>query len=105
MIAAGYERSYYSVCKGCKQAIEWWNTPNGQHIPMNSMNHPDSPAVSHFATCPNADQFRKEPHRCTPIYPTSTLPDSQPSLFSPESLSSPEPLSTDKHDDESDSKK
>jgi hypothetical protein len=84
--------------------MEWWTTPNGDRIPMNFMRDEDSPAVAHFATCPQAHQFKKEPHRCTPIYPTSTLQDSQPSLFSPESLSSPQQLNTDKHDDKNGSK-
>lgn len=99
LTAQGYERGCYSRCKGCKESIEWWTTPSGQRIPMNFMPAPESPAVAHFATCPKAHQFKKEPHRCTPIYPTSTSQDSQPSLFSSESLSSQEPLSTDKHDE------
>ena len=96
MLIAGYDRSNYSVCKSCGAAIEWWITPSGQRIPMNPMPLSYSPAVSHFATCPDADKFRKEPQRCTPIYPTSTLQDSQPSLFSPESPSSPPQPSGDK---------
>jgi len=99
MVIAGYERDYYGVCKGCGMAIEWWRTPNGSRIPMNSMPCHDSPAVSHFVTCPKAEQFRKEPQRCTPIYPTSTLQDSQQSLFSPPSPSSPQPSNADKCDE------
>lgn len=82
--AAGYERDYYTRCRGCGAAMEWWATPNGNHIPMNPMPQPDSPAISHFATCVKAEQFRKEPRRCT-TPKTSTLPDSQPFLFSPSS--------------------
>ncbi len=66
LIAAGYERSNYSRCSGCRDAIEWWVTPKKERIPMNPMTDNDSAAVSHFATCPNVDQFRKEPQRATP---------------------------------------
>jgi hypothetical protein len=59
--AAGYSRNCYTRCKGCTKAIEFWNTPNGAHIPMEHMPDPDSPAESHFVSCPNAAQFRKEP--------------------------------------------
>ena len=80
MEAAGYKRSNYSRCPGCRAAIEWWITPKKARTPMNPMPDPDSPAISHFATCNKADQFRKkEPQRCTS--PTSTSQDSQPSLF------------------------
>jgi hypothetical protein len=40
--------------------MEFWNTPEGKSIPMDCMSDPDSPAVSHFATCPVADRFRKK---------------------------------------------
>jgi hypothetical protein len=90
METAGYKRSNFSRCSGCMAAIEWWITPNKARIPMNPMPDLDSPAISHYATCPKAKQFRKEPARCTSQ--TSTLQDSQPSLFlvssSPESDSS-----------------
>lgn len=61
LIDAGYKRSCYSRCSACNSAMEWWQTPTGGRIPMNSMTADDSPAVSHFATCPNASQFRKQP--------------------------------------------
>ncbi len=95
--AAGYERSSYSRCKGCGMAMEWWTTPNGKPIPMDSMAQPDSPAVSHFATCLDANRFRKEPQRC--ISPTSTSQDSQPSLFSQASQSSPPTLKDGKYEE------
>lgn len=41
--------------------MELWNKPDGGFIPMNTMADPDSPAISHFATCEKAVQFRRKP--------------------------------------------
>jgi hypothetical protein len=60
MQEAGYKRLYYTRCRGCRGPMEWWVTPNQKRIPMNPMAWPHSPAVSHFATCPKADDFRKQ---------------------------------------------
>lgn len=60
MEQAGYKRRYYTRCRGCMRPMEFWNTPEGKSIPMDCMSDPDSPAVSHFATCPVADRFRKK---------------------------------------------
>jgi hypothetical protein len=60
---AGYKRGCYSRCRGCKRPMEWWTTPTGKRIPMDPMDHPDSAAISHFATCPEAGRFKKEPHK------------------------------------------
>jgi|HubBroStandDraft_6_1064221.scaffolds.fasta_scaffold426605_2 hypothetical protein len=56
---AGYTRSNYSRCGGCRAAIEWWQTPKAKSIIMNPMPDPESAAISHFATCPEAKKFRK----------------------------------------------
>lgn len=60
MEAEGYLRGCYSRCRGCNRPMEFWRTPAGKMIPMDPMDQPDSEAVSHFATCPNATQFRKK---------------------------------------------
>lgn len=65
MRAAGYERQSYSRCSGCLAAMEWWWTPIRHRIPMDPMPTEDSPAVSHFVTCPNADRFRKPVQKVT----------------------------------------
>jgi hypothetical protein len=39
--------------------MEFWTTPEGKSIPMDVMAEPESPAISHFATCPLAKEFRK----------------------------------------------
>jgi hypothetical protein len=43
-------------CRTCGEDIEWWKTKNGKMIPMNL-----GTAVSHFSTCPQADQHRSAP--------------------------------------------
>ena len=60
MQLAGYRFLDHGECDGCYQAIEWWRTPKGRQIPMDPMSTPESPATSHWATCPNAEQFRKK---------------------------------------------
>jgi hypothetical protein len=40
-------------CRSCRAEIFWILTAAGKRMPVN----PDG--VSHFATCPNADQHRK----------------------------------------------
>lgn len=60
MQEAGYKRLSYSRCQGCKRPMEWWITPTGARTPMDPMRLDESPAVSHFATCPKADDFRKK---------------------------------------------
>ena len=61
--AAGYTRNCYTRCRGCGEAIEFWNTPKGGRIPMETMPTPESRAEAHFATCPHAAEFRKQPRR------------------------------------------
>jgi hypothetical protein len=56
---AGYKRGARTTCSGCFAPMEFWFTPGGNRIPMDPMEGPDSKAVSHFATCPKAAQFRK----------------------------------------------
>ena len=56
---AGYSFSSHGTCSGCQAPIEWWNTPTKSRIPMNPMPSGESEAVSHFATCPKAKDFKK----------------------------------------------
>lgn len=59
MKRAGYTFQNCATCGGCGQDIEWWITPLGKKIPMDPMNRGVSQAVSHFATCTEAERFRK----------------------------------------------
>lgn len=59
LIAAGYKFENHSVCRGCKQEIEWYTTPADKKAPFDLMPTGDSPVVSHFATCPQRDSFRR----------------------------------------------
>ena len=43
-----------AVCRGCKARIYWINMESGKLMPVN----PDG--VPHFASCPDAENFRKE---------------------------------------------
>ncbi len=75
---AGWKRSNYGRCKGCRDSIEWWWTPNGERMPMQPMATPESEAISHWARCGTANQFRKKgPQSCQPDSPT------QSDLFAP----------------------
>lgn len=61
LVAAGYKFQEHSVCRGatCKKEIEWWRSPNDRPMPFDLMQNGDSPAVTHFTTCPDRDAFRK----------------------------------------------
>ena len=59
LIQYGYQFCDSDTCRGCGQHIEFWRTPNGKRAPYDPTGHVDAPAVSHFATCPDAKQFRR----------------------------------------------
>jgi len=57
-----------SVCSSCGATITWLLTGNGKAMPVDGAVHTPGPGnalfdakvhVSHFATCPNANQHRK----------------------------------------------
>ena len=58
MIEEGYEWITDKVCP-CGETMELWKTPRQQVMPMNPMAELQSPAVSHWATCSKAEQFRR----------------------------------------------
>ena len=55
---AGYRFENHGVCRGCKQEIEWFTTPKDKKMPFDLMPNGDSPAIAHWSTCPNAEDFR-----------------------------------------------
>lgn len=65
MLNAGYKYGSTEQCKGCQATIEFWYTPQNTRIPMNPMREADSaaPVKSHFATCPQAEEFRRKKGR------------------------------------------
>lgn len=52
---AGYEFGNRSHCRGCGAEIEWWTTPRDKRIPLDP-----GTMEAHWATCPNAGDFRKK---------------------------------------------
>lgn len=44
-------------CRGCGQPIAWARTPAGRSAPL------DLDGTNHFATCPEADRFRRRAPR------------------------------------------
>lgn len=59
MIKQKYKPAPMAECRGCGALIEFWITPAGKNMPMDRMEKDDSPAITHFATCPKRDTFRK----------------------------------------------
>ena len=51
-------------CRGCGAPISWARTPAGRSAPL------DRDGTSHFATCPDADSFRRSLARKPPTYST-----------------------------------
>lgn len=60
MMRAGYTFATMKVCP-CGERMELWTTPTGSLMPMNIMADEESEAISHFATCEKATQFRRKP--------------------------------------------
>jgi hypothetical protein len=57
--SAGYRFDNHARCRGCHAEIEWWFTPKGGKMPFDLMQEDSSAATSHFATCPDAEEFRR----------------------------------------------
>lgn len=47
-----------SDCRSCGESIIWCITAKGKKMPVD-VPEDDSPTTSHFATCRDADQWRK----------------------------------------------
>jgi hypothetical protein len=60
MLAQGYTPAGRDRCRSCAVTIEFWITPQRKRIPMNVMPTPSSQAVSHYATCPEPERFRRK---------------------------------------------
>ena len=49
----GWEIVTLDSCRGCGAAIAWALTANRKYAPL------DPSGISHFATCPRAERFRR----------------------------------------------
>ena len=58
--AQNYRFDNDANCRGCGDSIEWWITPNGKKLPMNSMDKGSDVGIAHWATCTEADSFRQK---------------------------------------------
>lgn len=62
--AAGYRFDNLAYCRGCGALIEWWITPAGKRMPMDVTDNISSAKTqAHWATCPKAQDFRREKTR------------------------------------------
>lgn len=59
MLTQGYTPAGRDRCRSCSVVIEFWITPAKRRIPMNVMPEDSSQAVSHYATCPEPERFRR----------------------------------------------
>ena len=59
LIASGYKFENHGKCRGCDAELEWYTTPRGKKMPFNLMQNGNSPAIAHFVSCPDRDEFRK----------------------------------------------
>ncbi len=50
----GYKFKNEGQCRGCKADIEWWETPKGKLMPLNS-----ATLEPHWSNCPNVKEFRR----------------------------------------------
>jgi hypothetical protein len=53
VIPAGYEFQGTGTCRACGAPMNWCETKAGKRAPLNL------DGTSHFATCPDAERFRK----------------------------------------------
>lgn len=63
--AAGYRFQSRGSCSGrsCGAEMEWWISPSQRPCPYDAMPEPDSPVMSHFATCPDGAEFKRKKAR------------------------------------------
>ncbi|MCI0659025.1 MAG: hypothetical protein L0170_18380 [Acidobacteria bacterium] len=55
----GYSYNFTSLCRAesCKAKLEFWHTPKGKNLPFDRKS--DGTLEPHFASCPEAQKFRK----------------------------------------------
>jgi hypothetical protein len=65
LMAAGWRFNYTRRCRLCPAMLDFWWTPAGKMAPLEMQ--PDGRYVSHFATCPAAEKFRKPRQAALPL--------------------------------------
>jgi hypothetical protein len=67
--ASGHKPLQLTRCRSCQAGIVWLKTKSGKNMPVDAdtwvqgqppIFNPDLGHITHFATCPNADQHRKQ---------------------------------------------
>jgi hypothetical protein len=48
-----------TTCRSCGAKVEWVETANGKKMPMDLEPDAEGNRISHFATCPQANDWRK----------------------------------------------
>jgi hypothetical protein len=69
LYAHGYVRAMHipsRPCRKCGTRIEFWRTPDNQLMPLEPTQGRDAPLLCHFATCPNAKEFRRPEYKPRP---------------------------------------
>jgi hypothetical protein len=57
LVLAGWKFQKQTLCRACPVVIQWFYSPNGNPSPLELT--PEDKYISHFATCPNAKDFRR----------------------------------------------
>lgn len=69
---AGWHIEVKRACRMCGTLLEFWRTRNEKLMPLEAVPTPGDGLwrlVSHFATCPHADKFRREPAKAGQVAP------------------------------------
>ncbi len=51
--------SHKGTCRSCGEEILWCMTEKGKYMPVDAPEAPDEKTISHFATCADAEHWRK----------------------------------------------
>ena len=74
MYRAGWTRGGFSECKGCGAIVEWWSLGDKTKVPLDPDPNNSAEAVSHFKTCPNANDFSGRNRKPSPSAPSEPSP-------------------------------
>lgn len=66
-----------ATCKSCGATIAWAKIPNGKNMPFDVVDGMRTD-ISHFDTCPNADDHRTRKPKAGPVIPVEDTPPADP---------------------------